>query len=199
MAFFKRFLTPAAQASSPDLYKHDHVYPVHTLDDTPTMRSILITWTICFNDVLDAEKLQQSLASLLEIGDWRKLGGRLRLKVNQSLNSDCRSRILTSRSRRMESSKSMYHLGSQLSDPHSHTVMRMWVPLSRTMNWLRNSQDQMELCLPGLDLITSRTWLSDQTRQRLWQTCYCPTHPKFQSTSRLSRMPLSSDCHGPIH
>jgi hypothetical protein len=84
MAFFKRFLTPTAQANSPNLYENDHVYPVHTLDDTPTMRSILITWTICFNDVLDADKLQQSLSSLLNIGDWRKLGGRLRLKVNQS-------------------------------------------------------------------------------------------------------------------
>jgi hypothetical protein len=84
MAFFKRFLTPTAQADSPNLYENDHVYPVHTLDDTPTMRSILITWTICFNDVLDAERLQQSLSTLLNIGDWRKLGGRLRLKVNHS-------------------------------------------------------------------------------------------------------------------
>jgi hypothetical protein len=83
MAFFKRFLTPNAQAKSPCPYEDDHVYPVHAFDDTPTMRSILITWTICFNDVLDAEKLQHSLASLLDIGDWRKIGGRLRLNVNQ--------------------------------------------------------------------------------------------------------------------
>jgi hypothetical protein len=34
-----------------------------------------------FNDVLDAEKLHDALSELLEIGDWRKLGGRLRFKV----------------------------------------------------------------------------------------------------------------------
>jgi hypothetical protein len=51
------------------------------LDDTKILRSIIVTWTLRFNDVLDPEKLHSSLASLLEIGDWRKVGGRLRLKV----------------------------------------------------------------------------------------------------------------------
>jgi hypothetical protein len=42
------------QPDLPSSYEHDHVYPVHALDDTPTMRSILIEWTILFNDPLDA-------------------------------------------------------------------------------------------------------------------------------------------------
>ncbi|EEU38068.1 uncharacterized protein NECHADRAFT_48023, partial [Fusarium vanettenii 77-13-4] len=37
------------------------------------------------NDVLDPEKLHSSLAKLLEIGDWRKFGGRLRLNEDDRL------------------------------------------------------------------------------------------------------------------
>jgi hypothetical protein len=51
------------------------------LDDTKTLRGIVVTWTLRFNDALDADKLHTSLSRLLEIGDWRKLGGRLRINV----------------------------------------------------------------------------------------------------------------------
>jgi hypothetical protein len=64
----------------------DHVYPTHMLDDNPTLRGIVLTWTMCFNDVLDPDKLYVALSRLLEIGDWRKLGGRLRLKVSLKSN-----------------------------------------------------------------------------------------------------------------
>jgi hypothetical protein len=64
----------------------DRVYPTHMLDDTPTLRGIVLTWTMCFNDVLDPDKLYAALSRLLEIGDWRKLGGRLRLKVSLESN-----------------------------------------------------------------------------------------------------------------
>lgn len=60
----------------------DDVYPVHMLDDTTMLRGIVVAWTMCFNDVLDAPKLHTSLSRLLEIGDWRKVGGRLRRKVS---------------------------------------------------------------------------------------------------------------------
>jgi hypothetical protein len=84
MAFFKRFMGKASKDNAALIFEDDDVYPVHELDDTPALRNILITWTICFNDALDAGKLQSSLSSLLEIGDWKKLGGRLRLKVSAS-------------------------------------------------------------------------------------------------------------------
>ena len=58
----------------------DEVYPLHALDDIKTNRMFL-SWIMRFNDVLDAEKLRDSLSRLLAIGDWRKLGGRLRFKV----------------------------------------------------------------------------------------------------------------------
>ncbi|KAF3760398.1 hypothetical protein M406DRAFT_343506 [Cryphonectria parasitica EP155] len=50
------------------------------LDDTEGTRNYMVAQTMRFNDVLDAEKLHVSLSKLLEIGDWRKLGGRLRFK-----------------------------------------------------------------------------------------------------------------------
>jgi len=76
-------LAPARSSFPP--VETDDVYPVHMLDDTKTLRDIVIAWTLRFNDVLDAEKLHGSLSRLLEIGDWRKAGGRLRLKVGSLL------------------------------------------------------------------------------------------------------------------
>jgi hypothetical protein len=83
MDFLKRFKKQSSVRAdaAPNPYADDDVYPVHILDDTKTFRNIIITWTLCFNDVLDTDKLQSSLAKLLENGDWRKLGGRLRLNV----------------------------------------------------------------------------------------------------------------------
>jgi hypothetical protein len=53
-------------------------YPLFMLDDNKTLHGIIITWLLHFNDVLDPALLHTSLCRLLEIGDWRKVGGRLR-------------------------------------------------------------------------------------------------------------------------
>lgn len=90
MAFFKQCFSQNTQSRAKDRYPDDIIYPVHALDDTKTFRSLLLAWTICFNDVLDANKLRCSLAKLLEIGDWRKIGGRLRLKVGLNLKLSCK-------------------------------------------------------------------------------------------------------------
>ena len=66
----------------PPVVDTDDIYPVHMLDDTKTLRGIVVTWTLHFNDVLDPDKLHASLSKLLDIGEWRKVGGRLRLKVS---------------------------------------------------------------------------------------------------------------------
>jgi hypothetical protein len=66
----------------------DEVYPLHALDDIKTNRMFL-SWIMRFNDVLDAEKLRDSLSRLLAIGDWRKLGGRLRFKVRMRTEPHC--------------------------------------------------------------------------------------------------------------
>ncbi|KAG6358382.1 hypothetical protein INS49_014266 [Diaporthe citri] len=63
----------------------DEVLPVHHFDDNAINRSIILAWTLRFNDVLDADKLHDGLSRLLEIGDWRKLGGRIRKGPNDKL------------------------------------------------------------------------------------------------------------------
>jgi hypothetical protein len=59
----------------------DDIFPSHFLDDTKNLQSLILTWTLRFNDVLDVDKLHGALVRLLQIGDWRKLGGRVRLNV----------------------------------------------------------------------------------------------------------------------
>jgi hypothetical protein len=84
MAALRRLFRASPARSPPPPVDSDDVYPVHMLDDTKTLRDIVVTWTLRFNDVLDANNLYASLSRLLEIGDWRKVGGRLRLKVSFS-------------------------------------------------------------------------------------------------------------------
>jgi hypothetical protein len=78
---------PAQTATTTTVYEDDDIYPVHMLDNTKTLKNIVVTWTLRFNDVLDADKLHLSLSRLLEIGDWRKVGGRLRQKVYTQIRS----------------------------------------------------------------------------------------------------------------
>ncbi|KAL4926777.1 uncharacterized protein BDV17DRAFT_141202 [Aspergillus undulatus] len=81
----RRILGMSLARSPAPRVESDDVYPVHLLDSSKTLRNIVVTWTLRFDDVLDADKLHVSLARLLEIGDWRKIGGRLRLKDNGEL------------------------------------------------------------------------------------------------------------------
>lgn len=60
-------------------FADDLVYPVHLHD--ANFAPILIVCTLRFDAVLDWQKLQAALTRLLEIGDWKKLGGRLRHNV----------------------------------------------------------------------------------------------------------------------
>ncbi|CAG8216439.1 unnamed protein product [Penicillium salamii] len=62
-------------------YVPDDVYPLHTLDHNPNY----VDWVMRYNDVLDADMLKKSLSRLLEIGDWKKLGGRFRYKPDGML------------------------------------------------------------------------------------------------------------------
>lgn len=82
MVDLRRLFGGPSAKSPPPLVEGDEVYPVHMLDDTKTLRDIVVVWTLRFNDVLDADKMHASLSRLLGIGDWRKLGGRLRVKVS---------------------------------------------------------------------------------------------------------------------
>ncbi|KAK8106608.1 hypothetical protein PG999_009967 [Apiospora kogelbergensis] len=81
MAALLRLVGKPPAITAPPLVESDEVYPVHMLDDNKTLRASIVTWTLCFNDVLDPDQLHSSLSRLLEIGDWKKIGGRLRLKA----------------------------------------------------------------------------------------------------------------------
>jgi hypothetical protein len=59
----------------------DDVLPLHSLDDTAGNRSLILAWTMRFNDVLDPTMLHEALSRLLAREGWRKLGGRLRMDV----------------------------------------------------------------------------------------------------------------------
>ncbi|OAA59698.1 Chloramphenicol acetyltransferase-like domain protein [Niveomyces insectorum RCEF 264] len=63
----------------------DEVYPLHFLDNLATGRVIVLSETLRFDAVLDATKLHDGLTRLLQQGDWRKLGGRLHMQRNGTL------------------------------------------------------------------------------------------------------------------
>lgn len=81
---------------SPEKVPTDDVIPVHYFDDSEIFRSLVVEFALRFDDVLDHEKLYNALVRLMEIGNWRKLGARLRLNVLSLLLSllNCPSQLL---------------------------------------------------------------------------------------------------------
>ncbi|KUI64228.1 hypothetical protein VM1G_10984 [Cytospora mali] len=55
----------------------DEIYPLHPFDDTNEKRKML-SWTLRFDNILDADLLHYSLVKLIDRPGWRKMGGRLR-------------------------------------------------------------------------------------------------------------------------
>lgn len=60
----------------------DYVYPTHMMDNLSMLRQMIMAWTMHFDEVLDPNKLHNSLTELLQIDDWKKLGGRLKFGNN---------------------------------------------------------------------------------------------------------------------
>lgn len=69
---------------APPTVPTDTVIPLHFRDDIQIYRSLAIDCILKFEDVLDAERLRHSLERILELGEWRKFGARLRLKSVRS-------------------------------------------------------------------------------------------------------------------
>lgn len=84
MSFFKG---PAAPARVPT----DKVIPLHFWDDSPLYRRIALYNLKVFDDVLDPEMLRSSLEALVSQDTWRKLGGRLRKNVSDTVAFSSRS------------------------------------------------------------------------------------------------------------
>lgn len=77
-----------AKPETPPRVPGDEVVPMHYLDDQFHNRALLLDFTARFDDVLDPLKLKHAFERLLELGEWRKLGARIRLNVsncNESL------------------------------------------------------------------------------------------------------------------
>lgn len=82
MAFILRAIFGGGKPQRPAPIPTDEVVPMYDFDARPQVRDIIIGWTLRFDDILDADKLNVALSRLLEIGNWRKLGGRLRERVS---------------------------------------------------------------------------------------------------------------------
>ncbi|KAJ4151164.1 hypothetical protein LMH87_011879 [Akanthomyces muscarius] len=62
----------------------DDVYPTGRIDNALTLKPMILSITLRFNDVLDASRLHAALCTLLSTGNWRRLGGRLRKPLASS-------------------------------------------------------------------------------------------------------------------
>ncbi|RDW58312.1 hypothetical protein BP5796_12242 [Coleophoma crateriformis] len=63
----------------PAVVPTDTIIPLHHFDDIPIFRRAIYDFTLRFDDVLNPDELSAALRRLMEIGNWRKLGARLRL------------------------------------------------------------------------------------------------------------------------
>lgn len=82
---FPRLFGKSKPLAAVDEFAEDDVYPMHQQDFN--FRKLIMACTLRFDHVLDANKLHVGLARLLETGDWKKLGGRLRHNVSSSRRS----------------------------------------------------------------------------------------------------------------
>ncbi|KAJ0308671.1 hypothetical protein COL516b_003215 [Colletotrichum fioriniae] len=69
----------------PDRIPTDTVVSLSAMDSSWMMRMMIMSWSMCFHDVLDPAMLHASLSELLTIGNWKKLGGRPRLMKDGKL------------------------------------------------------------------------------------------------------------------
>ncbi|EFR04831.1 hypothetical protein MGYG_07837, partial [Nannizzia gypsea CBS 118893] len=82
-SFLRLFSRRKQSAVAVDEFTEDDVYEIHQQDFN--FRKLIMACTLRFDHVLDADKLHDGLARLLEMGDWRKLGGRLRHNADGKL------------------------------------------------------------------------------------------------------------------
>ncbi|KAJ5129364.1 Transferase [Penicillium bovifimosum] len=73
---------PPSEPTSPDT---DTIIPFHFWDDLPHVKAICLTVGFRLDEQLDPERLRNSLSRLLELGNWRKLGSRLRMDSSGKL------------------------------------------------------------------------------------------------------------------
>ena len=60
------------------------VIPLHFFDDTPLWRNFILYSLFVFDDVLDPNKLRDTLEAMIQREGWRKMGARIRSNVRTS-------------------------------------------------------------------------------------------------------------------
>ncbi|PTB70186.1 hypothetical protein BBK36DRAFT_1173457 [Trichoderma citrinoviride] len=83
-SYLSKLLGLGPKRRAPAIVPTDEVVPLHLFDDTATLREFTLMWTFKFDQVLDADKLGDSLSQLFQMEGWRKLGGRIRLRPDRS-------------------------------------------------------------------------------------------------------------------
>ncbi|TFA97854.1 hypothetical protein CCMA1212_010378 [Trichoderma ghanense] len=83
-SYVSQLLGVGPKRRAPAIVPTDEVAPLHLFDDTATLRGFTLMWTFKFDQVLDADKLGDSLSQLFQMEGWRKLGGRMRLRPDRS-------------------------------------------------------------------------------------------------------------------
>jgi hypothetical protein len=137
MGFFQR-----AKPERPATVPTDTIIPSFALMTILSTYLCILYITLRFDNVLDSERLRQSLQRLMELSDWRKLGARMRKTVipsHQVQNSS--SKLSNPYHRILVNSSTMSLLHSTQRDQDSHT--RIKHPLaSRYL-------DQPTICIYG--------------------------------------------------
>jgi hypothetical protein len=102
----------------------DTIIPLHYWDDHQTTRALTFDFTFRFDDIMDVSKIRQSLVRLMEIGDWRKLGARLRMNVknNQSFHSNKIYRHMLNMDRSRVSLNTISRRNMMRTDPASYIL-----------------------------------------------------------------------------
>jgi hypothetical protein len=81
-SLFSRVFGYGPERSAPPIVPTDEVLPCHLLDNIAALRAYTYMWMFRFEDVLDPDMLHDSLSQLFEMEGWRRLGGRIRLRVS---------------------------------------------------------------------------------------------------------------------
>ncbi|KAK9600384.1 hypothetical protein V6Z92_000467 [Aspergillus fumigatus] len=79
------FLRFGRESAPPPTVQSDTIIPFHYWDDDHHTRGLSFDVTFRVDDILDPEKLRCALSRLLELGDWRKLGARIRRNAEGGL------------------------------------------------------------------------------------------------------------------
>lgn len=71
--------------TAPPTVEGDRIVRMHLFDDTTVNNNVILSVTLCFDKVLDSNRIHSALVRLMHIGEWRKLGGRLRRHVSPEI------------------------------------------------------------------------------------------------------------------